>query len=172
MCTGFARPLEEQAVADYTTYVVTRWYRAPEVLIGDAYGPAVDIWACGECTHICQQMALYSCSFGIRHLSFPVCRAGICTLGAQHARCPASCCCRLHFCGARYGQGAVPRPQQQRPAVVSAPGLFVRPRVLVSPPLQPAHIPPRTAALAKHLLCCCHGCWPVPAGWCSLVWAL
>lgn len=51
MCTGFARPLEEQAVADYTTYVVTRWYRAPEVLIGDAYGPAVDIWACGECTH-------------------------------------------------------------------------------------------------------------------------
>ena len=31
-----------------TEYVVTRWYRAPElVLCGDVYGTAVDMWACG-----------------------------------------------------------------------------------------------------------------------------
>ncbi len=32
----------------YTEYVSTRWYRAPELLVGDTqYGPAVDIWAVG-----------------------------------------------------------------------------------------------------------------------------
>ena len=47
--TGLARPLNEAAaVADYTTYVVTRWYRPPEILVGDVYGPPVDIWALGE----------------------------------------------------------------------------------------------------------------------------
>lgn len=45
---GFARPMHQHSVADYTTYVVTRWYRAPEVLVGDSYGPGVDIWAIGE----------------------------------------------------------------------------------------------------------------------------
>lgn len=31
-----------------TDYVATRWYRAPELLVGDThYGPAVDIWAIG-----------------------------------------------------------------------------------------------------------------------------
>ncbi|KAG2499704.1 hypothetical protein HYH03_002639 [Edaphochlamys debaryana] len=30
-----------------TPYVVTRWYRAPEVLIGMPYGPAADIWSLG-----------------------------------------------------------------------------------------------------------------------------
>nr|XP_033770998.1 cyclin-dependent kinase-like 4 isoform X2 [Geotrypetes seraphini] len=33
---------------DYTDYVATRWYRAPELLVGDTqYGAAVDIWAIG-----------------------------------------------------------------------------------------------------------------------------
>lgn len=33
---------------DYTDYVATRWYRAPELLVGDTqYGPAVDVWALG-----------------------------------------------------------------------------------------------------------------------------
>lgn len=45
---GFARSLGDTAVADYTAYVVTRWYRPPEILVGDAYGPPVDIWALGE----------------------------------------------------------------------------------------------------------------------------
>ena len=43
---GFARlvnPGEE-----YTDYVATRWYRAPELLVGDTqYGQPVDIWAIG-----------------------------------------------------------------------------------------------------------------------------
>ncbi|XP_069116645.1 cyclin-dependent kinase-like 1 isoform X6 [Argopecten irradians] len=44
---GFARvltgPLDE-----YTDYVATRWYRAPELLVGDPkYGPPVDVWAIG-----------------------------------------------------------------------------------------------------------------------------
>ncbi|GLI68679.1 hypothetical protein VaNZ11_013165 [Volvox africanus] len=32
-----------------STYVITRWYRAPEVLLSLEYGPAADIWALG-CT--------------------------------------------------------------------------------------------------------------------------
>ncbi|KAK9497114.1 hypothetical protein O3M35_004490 [Rhynocoris fuscipes] len=33
---------------NYTDYVATRWYRAPELLVGDTlYGSAVDIWATG-----------------------------------------------------------------------------------------------------------------------------
>ena len=32
----------------YTDYVATRWYRAPELLVGDVqYGSAVDVWAIG-----------------------------------------------------------------------------------------------------------------------------
>ena len=30
-----------------TEYVVTRWYRAPEVLVENAYGPPIDLWAAG-----------------------------------------------------------------------------------------------------------------------------
>ena len=33
---------------EYTDYVATRWYRAPELLVGDmVYGPPVDVWAIG-----------------------------------------------------------------------------------------------------------------------------
>lgn len=33
---------------EYTDYVATRWYRAPELLIGhQPYGAQVDIWALG-----------------------------------------------------------------------------------------------------------------------------
>lgn len=32
----------------YTDYVATRWYRAPELLVGDtSYGRSIDIWAIG-----------------------------------------------------------------------------------------------------------------------------
>lgn len=32
----------------YTDYVATRWYRAPELLVGDTqYGSSVDVWAAG-----------------------------------------------------------------------------------------------------------------------------
>ena len=47
---GFARFLERESLShqgDYSTYVVTRWYRPPEICVGDAYGSAVDIWAVG-----------------------------------------------------------------------------------------------------------------------------
>ncbi|XP_070186911.1 cyclin-dependent kinase-like 2 isoform X2 [Littorina saxatilis] len=44
---GFARTLAQTGEA-YTDYVATRWYRAPELLVGDTkYGKAVDIWAVG-----------------------------------------------------------------------------------------------------------------------------
>ncbi|XP_061639099.1 cyclin-dependent kinase-like 1 isoform X2 [Phyllopteryx taeniolatus] len=44
---GFARILTGPE-DDYTDYVATRWYRAPELLVGDTqYGPAVDVWALG-----------------------------------------------------------------------------------------------------------------------------
>ncbi|XP_072437354.1 cyclin-dependent kinase-like 4 isoform X1 [Chiloscyllium punctatum] len=44
---GFARILTGPG-DDYTDYVATRWYRAPELLVGDTkYEAAVDIWAVG-----------------------------------------------------------------------------------------------------------------------------
>ncbi|KAL5112087.1 Cyclin-dependent kinase-like 1 [Taenia crassiceps] len=43
---GFARFID--AGDTYTDYVATRWYRSPELLVGDKhYGPPVDIWAVG-----------------------------------------------------------------------------------------------------------------------------
>ena len=34
---------------EYTEYVATRWYRSPELLVGDTqYGPPVDVWAIGR----------------------------------------------------------------------------------------------------------------------------
>ncbi|XP_069486673.1 cyclin-dependent kinase-like 2 isoform X2 [Ambystoma mexicanum] len=44
---GFARALATPG-EEYTEYVATRWYRAPELLVGDIkYGKAVDLWAIG-----------------------------------------------------------------------------------------------------------------------------
>lgn len=44
---GFARTLAAPGEV-YTDYVATRWYRAPELLVGDIkYGKAVDVWAVG-----------------------------------------------------------------------------------------------------------------------------
>lgn len=32
----------------YTNKVITLWYRAPELLLGEErYGPAIDVWSCG-----------------------------------------------------------------------------------------------------------------------------
>ncbi|XP_064608081.1 serine/threonine-protein kinase dst1-like isoform X2 [Liolophura sinensis] len=44
---GFARSLTNGECAVYTDYVATRWYRSPELLLGGAYGKAVDIWSIG-----------------------------------------------------------------------------------------------------------------------------
>ncbi len=45
---GFARSLLKNQSAIYTDYVSTRWYRSPELLVGDAnYNKTVDIWAIG-----------------------------------------------------------------------------------------------------------------------------
>ncbi|XP_029610489.1 cyclin-dependent kinase-like 2 isoform X3 [Salmo trutta] len=44
---GFARTMAAPG-ENYTDYVATRWYRAPELLVGDTkYGKAVDVWAAG-----------------------------------------------------------------------------------------------------------------------------
>jgi hypothetical protein len=45
---GFARPVSARSESSrYTEYVATRWYRAPELLLGDKYGRAVDVWSIG-----------------------------------------------------------------------------------------------------------------------------
>lgn len=46
---GLARPiLERTKDANMTDYVATRWYRAPELLLGEThYTSAVDIWSVG-----------------------------------------------------------------------------------------------------------------------------
>lgn len=46
---GFARELMKNLSGSVLTdYVSTRWYRAPELLVGDAtYSRAVDIWSIG-----------------------------------------------------------------------------------------------------------------------------
>ncbi|KAJ8298222.1 hypothetical protein KUTeg_024753 [Tegillarca granosa] len=44
---GFARSINGGLVGVYTDYVATRWYRSPELLLGAAYGKAVDIWSIG-----------------------------------------------------------------------------------------------------------------------------
>lgn len=32
----------------YTNKVITLWYRAPELLLGEErYGPSIDVWSCG-----------------------------------------------------------------------------------------------------------------------------
>ncbi|GAX74306.1 hypothetical protein CEUSTIGMA_g1755.t1 [Chlamydomonas eustigma] len=43
---GFARTLRPSDIADYTQYVVTRWYRPPELLVGGAYGSPVGEVSC------------------------------------------------------------------------------------------------------------------------------
>lgn len=44
---GFAR-LISSSKESCTDYVATRWYRAPELLVGDSrYGKGIDIWAVG-----------------------------------------------------------------------------------------------------------------------------
>ncbi|XP_071402161.1 cyclin-dependent kinase-like 2 [Centroberyx affinis] len=46
---GFARTMAPPGEGGaYTDYVATRWYRAPELLVGDTkYGKPVDVWAVG-----------------------------------------------------------------------------------------------------------------------------
>jgi len=47
---GFARNLPQQKAGAnpmMTDYVATRWYRSPELLLGDKYSKEVDIWAIG-----------------------------------------------------------------------------------------------------------------------------
>lgn len=56
---GFARHLGAPGTK-YSDYVATRWYRAPELLLGFThYGLAVDIWALGE-THEAPDYSLAS----------------------------------------------------------------------------------------------------------------
>mmetsp|Transcript_11443 Transcript_11443/g.24585 ORF Transcript_11443/g.24585 Transcript_11443/m.24585 type:complete len:751 (+) Transcript_11443:160-2412(+) len=51
---GFARAVSAKDEEDANPYAITRWYRAPEVLVSsvepgrvDPYGPGVDVWALG-----------------------------------------------------------------------------------------------------------------------------
>ncbi|KAJ9451263.1 Extracellular signal-regulated kinase 1 [Diplonema papillatum] len=44
---GLSRDNPQTVNDELTNYVVTRWYRAPEVLIQDRYDGAVDVWSLG-----------------------------------------------------------------------------------------------------------------------------
>jgi cyclin-dependent kinase-like len=44
---GFARNIPVKG-GNLTDYVATRWYRAPELLLGSNYGKEVDYWAIGK----------------------------------------------------------------------------------------------------------------------------
>lgn len=45
---GFARSMLKSENKEFTDYVSTRWYRSPELLVGERnYGKAVDVWAIG-----------------------------------------------------------------------------------------------------------------------------
>ena len=45
---GFARSIGNGENQKFTDYVSTRWYRAPELLVGyTSYGKPVDVWAIG-----------------------------------------------------------------------------------------------------------------------------
>lgn len=49
---GFAKNLQSaHALGSHTSYVATRWYRAPEQLLGLPYNSTVDIWALGCCLY-------------------------------------------------------------------------------------------------------------------------
>ena len=63
---GFARHLEGPN-AIYSDYVATRWYRAPELLLGlQQYTSAVDIWALGkvifDMIHVLLQLDIFRIS--------------------------------------------------------------------------------------------------------------
>jgi cyclin-dependent kinase-like len=49
---GFARVVGSQTVIEMTDYVATRWYRAPELLLGSTnYTYGVDLWVCDMIEH-------------------------------------------------------------------------------------------------------------------------
>ena len=38
----------QRKTANLTEYVVSRWWRAPEVMLADGYSLALDVWSCGS----------------------------------------------------------------------------------------------------------------------------
>ncbi len=46
---GLARGVEFEQSGEMTEYVVTRWYRAPEIMLAcQDYTKAIDIWSAGS----------------------------------------------------------------------------------------------------------------------------
>eukprot|EP01063_Lacrimia_lanifica_P020702 TRINITY_DN28004_c0_g1_i1.p1 TRINITY_DN28004_c0_g1~~TRINITY_DN28004_c0_g1_i1.p1 ORF type:complete len:444 (+),score=92.22 TRINITY_DN28004_c0_g1_i1:62-1333(+) len=44
---GLGRDVADETQSLHTEYVVTRWYRAPEILLTERYGKASDVWSLG-----------------------------------------------------------------------------------------------------------------------------
>lgn len=52
-----------------TTYVITRWYRAPEVVLAEPYDEKVDVWSVvgGACMYTCMHGACLQGPCGMSH---------------------------------------------------------------------------------------------------------
>ena len=51
---GLARGVEFEQSGEMTEYVVTRWYRAPEIMLAcQDYTKAIDIWSAGKSYILC-----------------------------------------------------------------------------------------------------------------------
>jgi serine/threonine protein kinase len=77
---GLARGVEDEQSGELTEYVVTRWYRAPEIMLAcQDYSKAIDVWSVGCIfaellaryeTTVSGWVILYLCHVGL--LCFPV----------------------------------------------------------------------------------------------------
>ena len=82
--------------AELTNYVVTRWYRAPEILLGERYTMVVDIWSLG-CV-FAELLSVGSGATGNQRILFPSRNYGVAGQGTkEHISMILAVC--GHTCG-------------------------------------------------------------------------
>jgi len=138
---GFARIVAN--CPEHTDYVATRWYRAPELLVGDtSYGKPVDVWAIG-CLYsemlnaeplfpgdsdIDQMNLIVKCLGNLTHAHTQVCRRTTLPTQCDHLGGPATTRPRLHPCTLCTGRPTL------RCAYPSCAHTWMFSRALFSPP--------------------------------------